>query len=369
MRTGTVAQALLRAVAGQLIQASRARQIERTIVRATTPELGGLHAPPTCADFARYSPAQLARLGLGARRAGALIRLCRTLELERLKTVPTGTDRRAPDARARARAVVGRRRSASKASAGTSSASTATSGSRSSRPRCGAAGSRPRRATSCSRRTANGRGSRACTSWRATHAVSYPCPCSLTCTSSTTRRPRSASCSPSRRVAGGSIVLTGGSTPGSRVSARGGARARLEQRHALVGRRALRAARRRALELPAREGDAARPRSSSRRARSTGSAARRRRPRRRRSSTRRSRASRSTSSCSASGRTGTWRRSSPARRSSTVTDRRATDGPAGPRAVGSPGHVHRPDDPGGGAGRVPRLRRRQSRCGRTRVRR
>jgi 3-methyladenine DNA glycosylase/8-oxoguanine DNA glycosylase len=89
MRTGTVAQALLRAVAGQLIQASRARQIERTIVRATTPELGGLHAPPTCADFARYSPAQLARLGLGARRAGALTRLCRTLELERLKTVPT----------------------------------------------------------------------------------------------------------------------------------------------------------------------------------------------------------------------------------------------------------------------------------------
>jgi len=89
MRTGTVAQALLRAVAGQLIQASRARQIERTIVRATTPELGGLHAPPTCADLARHSPAELARLGLGARRAGALVRLCRTLELERLKTVPT----------------------------------------------------------------------------------------------------------------------------------------------------------------------------------------------------------------------------------------------------------------------------------------
>ena len=89
MRTGTVAQALLRAVAGQLIQASRARQIERTIVRATTPELGGLHAPPAGADLARYSPAELARLGLGARRAGALIRLCRALELERLKTVPT----------------------------------------------------------------------------------------------------------------------------------------------------------------------------------------------------------------------------------------------------------------------------------------
>jgi 3-methyladenine DNA glycosylase/8-oxoguanine DNA glycosylase len=89
MRTGTVAQALLRAVAGQLIQASRARQIERMIVRATTPELGGLHAPPTCADLGRYSPAHLGRLGLGARRAGALIRLCRTLDLERLKAQST----------------------------------------------------------------------------------------------------------------------------------------------------------------------------------------------------------------------------------------------------------------------------------------
>src|SRR5581483_11500204 len=41
MRTGTVAQSLLRAVAGQLIQASRARAIERSVVRAATPELGG----------------------------------------------------------------------------------------------------------------------------------------------------------------------------------------------------------------------------------------------------------------------------------------------------------------------------------------
>ena len=89
MRTGTVAQALLRAVAGQLIQASRARQIERTVIRAATPELGGLHAPPTSADLARFSPAELGRLGLGARR-------------ERR--------RRAARARARARAVVGRRR-------------------------------------------------------------------------------------------------------------------------------------------------------------------------------------------------------------------------------------------------------------------
>lgn len=85
LRTGTVAQALLRAVAGQLIQASRAREIERTIIRRATPKLGDLHAPPTCEDLARFSPAELGKLGLGARRASALIRLCRSFDLERLK--------------------------------------------------------------------------------------------------------------------------------------------------------------------------------------------------------------------------------------------------------------------------------------------
>ncbi|MFZ1879556.1 MAG: hypothetical protein WAU41_05260, partial [Gaiellaceae bacterium] len=40
-------------------------------------------------DLARFSPAQLGALGLGARRASALIRLCRTLDLERLKEQPT----------------------------------------------------------------------------------------------------------------------------------------------------------------------------------------------------------------------------------------------------------------------------------------
>ena len=89
LRTGTVAQALLRAVAGQLIQANRARQIERAVIRAATPDHGGLHAPPACADLARFSPAELGRLGLGARRASCLIRLCRSLDLERLKAQPT----------------------------------------------------------------------------------------------------------------------------------------------------------------------------------------------------------------------------------------------------------------------------------------
>jgi 3-methyladenine DNA glycosylase/8-oxoguanine DNA glycosylase len=86
MRTGTVAQALLRALAGQLIQASRARRIEQAIVRALTPELGGLHAPPTTADFAKLAPVQYARYGLHARRAACLVRVSRSLDLERLKT-------------------------------------------------------------------------------------------------------------------------------------------------------------------------------------------------------------------------------------------------------------------------------------------
>jgi AraC family transcriptional regulator of adaptative response / DNA-3-methyladenine glycosylase II len=88
LRTGTVAQALLRAVAGQLIQAKRARQIERSIIRAASPAVGGMHAAPTSAELAAFSPADLARHGLGARRATALIRLCRTFDLESLKDRP-----------------------------------------------------------------------------------------------------------------------------------------------------------------------------------------------------------------------------------------------------------------------------------------
>jgi 3-methyladenine DNA glycosylase/8-oxoguanine DNA glycosylase len=89
MRTATVAHALLRAVSGQLIQASRARQIERLVIRACTEELDGLHAAPTAVELGRFSPAGLRNLGLGARRGAALVRLCRALDLEALKTLPT----------------------------------------------------------------------------------------------------------------------------------------------------------------------------------------------------------------------------------------------------------------------------------------
>ena len=91
LRLSTVTHALLRAVCGQLIQASRARQIERNVIRATTSRLPAawLHTPPTPASFASFSPAQLRRLGLGARRGATLIRLCRSLDLERLRSQPT----------------------------------------------------------------------------------------------------------------------------------------------------------------------------------------------------------------------------------------------------------------------------------------
>ena len=91
LRLSTVTHALLRAVAGQLITARRAREIERNVIRAATPQLPGtfLHAPPTPATFARFAPAELRRLGLGARRGATLVRLCRSFDLERLRSLPT----------------------------------------------------------------------------------------------------------------------------------------------------------------------------------------------------------------------------------------------------------------------------------------
>jgi 3-methyladenine DNA glycosylase/8-oxoguanine DNA glycosylase len=89
LRTATVAHALLRAVTGQLITARRARQIERDAIRAATPRLDGLHRAPTAADLGRFSPAELRRLGLGMRGGSALVRLCRSIDLEALKSTPT----------------------------------------------------------------------------------------------------------------------------------------------------------------------------------------------------------------------------------------------------------------------------------------
>jgi 3-methyladenine DNA glycosylase/8-oxoguanine DNA glycosylase len=91
LRTATVAHALLRAVCGQLIAASHARRIERRVIGATSPSLSGtrLHAPPDRSTLGRFAPVELRRLGLGMRRATSLVRLCRAVDLERLRTTPT----------------------------------------------------------------------------------------------------------------------------------------------------------------------------------------------------------------------------------------------------------------------------------------
>ena len=167
MRTATVAHALLRAVAGQLITAREARAHERAVIRAATRALGGLHAAATAADLARFSPAELCRFGLGARRGATLIRLCRGTDLEQLKSLPTAVV--AHGSSASAASGPGRpASSASRASAATSAASRATSGSSSSPRRSGDGGSRPRKPTRCSSPTGSGPGSPACISWRDT---------------------------------------------------------------------------------------------------------------------------------------------------------------------------------------------------------
>jgi 3-methyladenine DNA glycosylase/8-oxoguanine DNA glycosylase len=88
-RLGSVTQSVLRAVCGQLIQARRARAIEKRVIRATTEASGELHAPPLPRHLAPLGPAQLRALGLGTRRGAALIRLCRSIDLERLRALPT----------------------------------------------------------------------------------------------------------------------------------------------------------------------------------------------------------------------------------------------------------------------------------------
>ena len=86
-RKATVTHAVIRAISGQLIQASRALEIERAIIRA------GGEDPPTRGSIARLSPARLTWCGLAASRAETLTRLARSLNLEGLRTRPDALDR------------------------------------------------------------------------------------------------------------------------------------------------------------------------------------------------------------------------------------------------------------------------------------
>jgi 3-methyladenine DNA glycosylase/8-oxoguanine DNA glycosylase len=85
LRVGTMTQALLRAVCGQLITSGEARKIERRLIRSFCESDGVFHVPPAPDSFAGLAPAQLQRFGLTARKASTIVRLCRTLELERLR--------------------------------------------------------------------------------------------------------------------------------------------------------------------------------------------------------------------------------------------------------------------------------------------
>ncbi|MFL5944821.1 MAG: DNA-3-methyladenine glycosylase family protein [Gaiellaceae bacterium] len=91
LRLPTVAQAFLRAFCGQLIDSRHARELEVKIVRAIAPRIEGttLREPPTSAMFARLAPVRLRQLGLHARRAAALVRICRATDVERLHELPT----------------------------------------------------------------------------------------------------------------------------------------------------------------------------------------------------------------------------------------------------------------------------------------
>jgi len=81
-RTATVAHAALKAVCGQLVQSSRARELERIVIRRSGVSV------PTCESLARLSPARLCACGLAPSRAATLARLVRTVDLERLRNVP-----------------------------------------------------------------------------------------------------------------------------------------------------------------------------------------------------------------------------------------------------------------------------------------
>jgi 3-methyladenine DNA glycosylase/8-oxoguanine DNA glycosylase len=93
LRVATVTHALLKALCGQLVQASAARRLERRLLAVFAEEHNGLRLPPARQTFARLAPAELARNGLAARKGATLVRLSRELDLERLRGVSAAADR------------------------------------------------------------------------------------------------------------------------------------------------------------------------------------------------------------------------------------------------------------------------------------
>jgi 3-methyladenine DNA glycosylase/8-oxoguanine DNA glycosylase len=88
LRRPTVAHAVVRALAGQLVEARRALALERAICRACG------DAVATQSALRRLAPVELRRLGLAQHRATALWRLAATIDFERLHHFPTEVVRR-----------------------------------------------------------------------------------------------------------------------------------------------------------------------------------------------------------------------------------------------------------------------------------
>ena len=82
LRLPTVAHATLRAVCGQLVESWRARRIERAVLRRCG------RAVATQQALARLAPAELRACELSAGRAATLTRLCRSTDLEGLRSPP-----------------------------------------------------------------------------------------------------------------------------------------------------------------------------------------------------------------------------------------------------------------------------------------
>jgi len=89
-RRATVAQSVITAACGQLVTGREAARMERAIVAMASGRADdGLARPPSSAELAALQPARAVSTGLAARRAAAMTRIARGVDLERLRAVPT----------------------------------------------------------------------------------------------------------------------------------------------------------------------------------------------------------------------------------------------------------------------------------------
>ena len=89
LRVGTAAHALLRGVTGQLVRTRDARAMEAAVLRRCARRHHTFWLAPTQAELLTVSVPHLEQAGLAARRAAALVRALRSIDLEALAELPT----------------------------------------------------------------------------------------------------------------------------------------------------------------------------------------------------------------------------------------------------------------------------------------